>query len=92
VDDPQATQKVCDLRWNVGQFHRETKQVTGVEKCQCRTQRVQRNHIGCAFLVWIRLKQVATETSRPIYQVKHGLLDEYMRQQLCSLSIKMVLA
>lgn len=91
-DDTQATQEVCDLRWNVEQFHRETKQVTGAEKCQCRTQRAQRNHIGCAILVWIRLKQVAAETARTIYQVKHGLLDEYMRQQLRAPSIKMVLA
>jgi hypothetical protein len=91
-DDAEATQEVCDLRWNVEQFHRETKQVTGVEKCQCRTQRAQRNHIGCAILVWIRLKQVAAETARTIYQVKLGLLDEYMRQQLRSPSIKMVLA
>ncbi len=91
-NDPQVTQKVCDLRWNVERFHRETKQVTGIEKCQCRTQRAQRNHIGCAILVWLRLKHVAVETARTMYQVKRNLLDEYMRQQLCAPAIKMVLA
>jgi hypothetical protein len=50
------------------------------------------NHIGCAILVWIRLKQVAEETAQTIYQVKHGLLSEYLRQQLKSPSIKMMLA
>ena len=27
---------VCGLRWKIEQFHRETKQVTGLEGCQCR--------------------------------------------------------
>ncbi|WP_410526104.1 hypothetical protein [Rickettsia endosymbiont of Gonocerus acuteangulatus] len=33
-------------------MHREIKQLTGIERCQCRKQRIQRNHISCAFLVW----------------------------------------
>jgi hypothetical protein len=74
--DTEATQEVCDLRWTVEQFHRETKQVSGIEKCQCRKQRIQRNHIGCAILVWISLRQVAQETARTIYQAKHELLDD----------------
>jgi len=81
-DDTAATQKVCGFRWKVEQFHREGKQVTGIERCQCRKARIQRNHIGCAILVWVRLKQVAAETAQTIYQVKYGLLDNYMRAQL----------
>ena len=88
----QAVQEVCGLRWKVEQFHRETKQVTGLEGCQCRKARIVRNHIGCAILVWVRLKQVAQETNRTIYQVKQGLLSDYLRQQLKSPSIKMALA
>ena len=91
-DDTAATQEVCGCRWKVEQFHREGKQVTGIERCQCRKGRIQRNHIGCAMLVWVRLKQVAAETTRTIYQVKHGLLDNYMCEQLRSPTIKMTLA
>ena len=91
-DDTQATQEVCGLRWKIEQFHREAKQVTGLEMCQCRLQRIQRNHIACAILVWIRLKQVAAETGKTIYQLKHGLLDEYMRQFLRKPPIKMTFA
>ena len=58
-DSTQATQNVCGLRWKIEQFHRETKQTTGIEGCQCRLSRIQRNHIACAFLVWVRLKQIA---------------------------------
>lgn len=91
-DDTQAVQEVCGLRWKIEQFHRETKQLTGLEGCQCRQARIIRNHIGCAILVWIRLKQVAQETRQTIYQVKHGLLSDYLRQQLMSPAIRMSLA
>ena len=30
-DNTQAVQEVCDLRWKIEQFHRETKQLTGLE-------------------------------------------------------------
>jgi hypothetical protein len=91
-NNTQVVQEACSLRWKIEQFHRETKQLTGLEGCQCRKARIIRNHIGCAILVWIRLKQVAEETQRTIYQVKHGLLSDYLRQQLKSPTIQMTLA
>jgi hypothetical protein len=33
--------------------------VTGIEQCQARQARIQRNHIACAFLVWTRLSFLA---------------------------------
>lgn len=75
------------VRWFVEVFHRELKQVTGIEDCQCHLGRCQRNHIGIALLVWIRLAQYAREAKSTIYTLKFGLLDEYMRQQLKSPSL-----
>jgi hypothetical protein len=91
-DNVEVVQDVCAFRWKVEQFHRETKQLTGIDACQCRKARTVRNHIGCAILVWIRLKQVAEETKRTIYRVKHALLDDYLCQQLKSPTVKMRLA
>jgi hypothetical protein len=91
-DNTQVVQAVCGFRWKVEQFHRETKQLTGIEGCQCRKARIVRNHIGCAILVSVRLKQVAHETQQTIYQVKHGLLSDYLRQQLKSPTVQMRLA
>lgn len=91
-DSTQGTQEVCALRWKIEQFHREVKQITGIEQCQCRKARIQRNHIGCSILVWVRLKQVADQVASTVYQVKHGLLDDYMCSQLRSPAIKMQLA
>jgi Transposase DDE domain len=91
-DSTLAVHTVCGWRWKIEQFHRETKQVTGIEGCQCRKARIVRNHIGCAILVWVRLKQVAHDMHTTIYQVKHGLLSDYLRQQLAMPTIKMLLA
>jgi hypothetical protein len=76
-DSTEATQQACGFRWKIEQLHREAKQVTGLEACQCRKARTQRNHIGCALLVWVRLKQLAIQTGQTVYQLKHGLLDDY---------------
>jgi hypothetical protein len=90
-DSTAATQKACSFRWKIEQLHREGKQVTGLERCECRKARIQRNHIACAFLVWVRLKELAVETGRTVYQLKHGLLDDYLIQQLKRPALKMAL-
>lgn len=81
-------QKVCAIRWKIEQFHRELKQVTGVEKCQCRKARIQRNHIACAVLVWIRLTELARASMTTVYRIKEGLLEEYLKKELRSPSVK----
>jgi len=86
------TQRVCAIRWRIEQLHREAKQVTGLESCQCRKARIQRNHIACAFLVWLRLKDMAYQSKRTVYQIKSGLVSEYLIQQLQSPMLRMVLA
>jgi hypothetical protein len=75
-DSTEAAQQACGLRWKIEQLHRETKQVTGLEACPCRKARIQRSHIGCAFLVWVRLNALAKQAGQTIYQLKHGLLEE----------------
>jgi hypothetical protein len=87
-----AAQDACGLRWKIEQFHREAKQLTGIERCQCRKARIQRNHIACAVLVWIRLAEIARQTARSLYQVKHGILGDFLRQQLKNPSVRMQLA
>ncbi len=50
-DSAQDAQEVRAVRWKIEKFHREAKQLTGIEACQCRASRIQRNHIACALLV-----------------------------------------
>jgi hypothetical protein len=91
-DSTDDTQQVCAIRWRIEQLHREAKQVTGLESCQCRKARIQRNHITCSLLVWLRLKELAYKTGRTVYQIKYGQLSEYLIQQLKSPMVKMALA
>lgn len=86
--DAQAVRELHGLRWKVEQYHREIKQLTGIEQCECRSVRAQRNHIACAILVWQCLKRLARDTFRTVYQLKEGLLSDYMRSELKSPSIK----
>ena len=83
-----ATQQVCRNRWKLEQFHREAKQLAGLEKCQCRLPRIVRNPIGSAFLVWVHLMRKAYETGQTLYQVKHGVLSESLAEQLKSPALK----
>jgi len=52
--------------------------ITGVESCHCRNAQIQRNHISCALLVWLRLKDLAYKTGQTVYQLKPGFLLLYL--------------
>jgi len=91
-DSTQGTRKVCALRWKIEEMHREVKQLTGIEGCQCRKARIQRNHIHCALLVWIRLKTLSYQLGQSTYQLKRGLLSDYLIQQLRNPAISMARA
>jgi hypothetical protein len=66
----------------IEQFHREAKQLTGLEHCQCRLNRSQRNHICASLLVWLCLNELADKTKQTMYHLKQGLLSDYLKQQL----------
>ena len=74
--------KVCSQRWKIEELHRELKQLTGIESCQCRKARIQRNHIACAILVWSFLKKTARVMGKTIYQLKSELLSDYLKKEL----------
>ncbi|MGA7953029.1 MAG: transposase [Gloeobacterales cyanobacterium] len=88
----EDTQQVCSHRWKIEEFHREIKQLTGIERCQCRKARIQRNHIACALLVWSHLKQRAYETGKTVYEQVRGVMSDYLRKELRQPTIPMVFA
>jgi hypothetical protein len=91
-DSLRAAQKARRLRWKIEELYRESKQLTGIERCQCRSGRIQRNHIACSMLVWSRLKELAYQSGQTVYRIKRGLLHDYLVQQLKNPSVQMVLA
>ncbi|NES06494.1 MAG: hypothetical protein F6K22_28975 [Okeania sp. SIO2F4] len=63
--------------------------ITGLESCQCRRAKSQKNHIACAMLVWNHLKKMANILGNTIARLKHQLLSKYLVSQLKYPAIKM---
>ncbi len=78
----QVAQEANDVRWEVEQFHRELKQLTGSEKCQCRMQRSQRNHLACCYHAWLTMKVKASQLQKSIYRIKQDLFFDYLKAEL----------
>ena len=82
---PMTTQDVQDenaVRWQIEQMHRELKQLTGTEKCQCRHARSQRNHLACCYLAWLALKMRARQVTTTLYAAKANLLRDFLMAEL----------
>ena len=63
----------------IEEYHRGLKQCCGVERCQARTERAQRNHILFAIRAFLRLEWQRVETGRSWYESKKRLIREAMR-------------
>ena len=74
--------EAVQVRWQVEEFHRSFKQLTGSEKCQCRNARAQRNHLTCCYLAWVSLRQHARQMGQTIYQAHQQQWAPYLRQLL----------
>lgn len=79
--------EAMQVRWQVEEFHRSFKQLTGSEKCQCRKAQSQRNHLACCYAAWVAIKVKARELKTTIYQVRNNLFAEYLKLQLRNPSI-----
>jgi hypothetical protein len=81
-DSSQEARRHCKVRWKIEEFHREIKQLTGIESCQCRKAVIQKNHIGCAILLWAKLKNKAYQTGKNVYQLWKSQYDDFVTQLL----------
>lgn len=88
TNHPQGTFTTFDIqnenavRWQIEQLHRELKQLTGSEKCECRKARSQRNHLACCYLAWLSLKVKATQWGKTLYAAQRDLWSDYLRAEL----------
>ncbi len=48
--------KYAEISWMVETYHRGIKQFCGIERCQARSERAQRNHIEMALRAFLRLE------------------------------------
>jgi hypothetical protein len=74
----QVAQEANDVRWDIEELHRGLKQLIGSARSQCRTGRLQRNHLACCYHAWLSLKVKATELGQTLSQVRADLFREYL--------------
>ena len=77
-----VAKKTNNVRWKVEEFHREIKQLTGSQKCQCRKARSQRNHLACCYHAWVSLKVRASELKITLYELRKSLFSDYLKKEL----------
>jgi hypothetical protein len=80
-----------DNRWQIEEFHRSFKQLTGSEKCQCRKARSQRNHLACCYFAWVNLKLQALKNKQTIYQVRKYIFADFLSEKLKTASFNIII-
>ena len=83
----QVTKAASDVRWQIEHLHRELKQLTGTEKCQCRKARAQRTHLALCYQAWLAIRVKATSLKKTMYAVINELYGDFLRAQLRLCSI-----
>ncbi|EKD24604.1 MAG: hypothetical protein ACD_80C00193G0001 [uncultured bacterium (gcode 4)] len=69
-------------RWEIEVFHRELKQTCGLEHCQARTSRAQRNHIVLSVLTWIKQAALRKQYNISFYQQQWNTIKDTIALQL----------
>ena len=68
-------------RWAIEVYHRELKQTCGIERCQSRSGRAQRNHIFLAVMTWIRMFKERLRSGWSFYQQKWQVVESSIKHQ-----------
>jgi putative transposase len=71
--------KLAEQTWAIENYHRGLKQCCGVERCQARAGRAQRNHIGMAIRAFLRLERHFYATGVSWYEAKAQIVREAIR-------------
>ena len=78
-----AVELIMQQRWSIEVYHRELKQTCGLERCQARTGRAQRNHLFLALSTWIQRHKIRLYQSMTFYQQQWDVIktaiSEHMR-------------
>jgi hypothetical protein len=83
----EGVKKIIEARWSIEVYHRELKQTCGIERCQARTGRAQRNHICLSILAWLDKYRRRISEHLSFYQQDWDVI-----KQGISNSIKLIMA
>jgi hypothetical protein len=80
--DPMTRRGNAEVGFAIENYHRELKQFCGVEGCQARSERAQRNHIGLAIRAFLRLEWHFFSTGISAFEAKLRLVRDAIRGYL----------
>jgi putative transposase len=72
----------AEFAWAIEHYHRGIKQCTGIERCQCRSARAQRNHIGLALRAFLRFEAHCFARGISWVEAKTAVIREAVRAYL----------
>jgi putative transposase len=75
---------LAERTWAIENYHRGLKQCCGVERCQARAGRAQRNHIGMAIRAFLRLERHFYVTGISWYEAKARIVRGAVRAYLAN--------
>ena len=71
--------KFADASWRIEEYHRGLKQVTNVERCQCRLSLSQRNHISLALRAFVAVERWCFRTGVNWLEAKWAIIRDAIR-------------
>jgi len=74
--------QAAEASWRIEQYHQGIKQNCGVERCQARSARAQRNHIGMAIRAFCRFERYCFHTGVSWFEAKQRIIRDAVRQYL----------
>lgn len=84
MENPTRDQvkRVMEARWSIEVYHRELKQTCGIERCQARTGRAQRNHIFMAIVAWLDKHKRRIHEKITLYEQDWRVIKQGIRQNI----------
>ena len=72
----------AEFSWAIEHYHRGIKQCTGIERCQSRTAKAQRNHLGWALRAFLRFESHCFAQGISWVEAKAEIIREAIRSYL----------
>jgi putative transposase len=82
-------QQYAEYSWTIENYHRGIKQCTQIERCQTRSERTQRNHIGLAVRAFLRLEVHCFAQGVSWLEAKTAIIRDAVRSYLANPRIRL---
>lgn len=76
---------LAERAWTVEEYHRGIKQFCGIERCQARAAKAQRNPMGLALRAFLRLERYSFRTGHSWFELKARIVRKAVRAYLAQL-------